>query len=82
MCTKRDIHEICFTEVDNGSTEKTLSKDIVKKFKRFFSENTEVQIFKYNVTFRNDFKIEQQRGRRIPIHVQEAAEAVANFKNV
>ena len=30
--------------------------------------------FNYNVKFRDDFRVEQQRGRRIPIHIQAAVE--------
>ena len=70
---KSNHAEICFTELNTDKQEEQLSKKLAT-FKKLFQENSEVKNFKYNVTFKNDFKVEQQRGRRIPIHVQKAVE--------
>ncbi len=45
------------------------SDKLAKNFSKHFTENK-----KYNVKFRDDFTVKQQRGRIIPIHVQEAGE--------
>ncbi len=51
-----------------------LKRETLRKLQALFVENRTLKEFKFKVEFKSDFKVEQQKGRRIPIHVQEAAE--------
>ncbi len=51
-----------------------LKRETLKKFQKLFEENKTLKEFIYKVEFKSDFKVEQQKGRRIPIHVQDAEE--------
>ncbi len=51
-----------------------LKRETLKKFQALFVENKTLKQFKYKVEFKLDFTVEQQKRRRIPIHVQEAVE--------
>ena len=46
------------------------NRETLKRFSKLFETNRTLNNFKYRV----EFKSEQQKGRRIPIHVQEAVE--------
>ncbi len=51
-----------------------MKRETLTKFKKLFEENKILNNFKYKVEFKLDFKVEQQKGKRIPIHVQEAVD--------
>ncbi len=51
-----------------------LKRETLAKFKKLFEENKTLKNFRYKVEFKLEFKVEQQKGRRIPIHVQDAVE--------
>ena len=68
------VNKLYFVEKEIEDLERHYTAKISENFKTLFENNSEVKNFKYNVNFREDFKVEQQRGRRIPIHVQSAVE--------
>ena len=49
-------------------------RETLKKFSKLLETNKTLNNFKYKVEFQPDFKPEQQKGRKITIHVQEAEE--------
>ncbi len=60
----------------NGDKQKIaeLKGKIFQDFKALFTTNNEIKNFEYDVAFKENMEIFQQKGRRIPIHLQNAVE--------
>ncbi len=65
-------------EPDSEKTEKirALQKKLYVKFRKLFHRNWKIRDCKYGVEFKDKFKVFQQKGRKIPILLQEALKTV------
>ncbi len=54
---------------------KSRISNLAKRFTKLFHTNHTVKDFVYNVQFKPKMKVMQQKGRRVPIHMQKAVEA-------
>ena len=64
-------------DVNSIEKEKDLSaetKQFVKEFPKLFERRGKVKNHKVRINFKTDAKITQQKGRRIPIHLQKAVD--------
>ena len=68
-------------EQKNASSERNEQKiaelkgKIYQDFKTLFTVNNEIKNFEYDVEFKENMEVFQQKSRRIPIHLQQAVEA-------
>ncbi len=53
---------------------KKLKESLTKNFHQLFNCNHTLKNFEYNVQYKNKMTIKEQKGRRIPIHMQRAVE--------
>ena len=66
-------------KADNGDPELEARRTRLKgQFHKLFNVNTTVKDFEYNVQFRKDMTVSQQKGRWVPIHIQAAVEKELN----
>ncbi len=79
---KAAINVATVPETDKNNTEdpeiEKRRLKITGQFKTLFSENKTVKNFEYNVQFKRDMTVTQQKGRRVPIHIQKAVEKEVN----
>ena len=73
-----NIGQVDERRTEISESEKTKLNDfkgkIYRDFKKLFTENHEIKNFENEVEFKQDMEFFQQKGRRIPIHLQEAVE--------
>ena len=72
--------EECVKQVgeDENSNLELMKGKIYSDFKKLFTENHEIKNFAYDVEVKKNIKVFQQKGRRVPIHLQSAVEAELN----
>ena len=59
---------------DDSNGDKQKIAELKGKIYRDFTTNNEIKNFEYDVEFKENMQIFQQKGRRIPIHLQNAVE--------
>ena len=64
-----------YTNIINNISETRDFETRKQKFPKLFSRQGKMEGFKVKVEFKKDVKITQQKGRRIPLHLQHAVEA-------
>ncbi len=69
----QECNQACNQELSQKCEE--LKNKVKEKFRNLFQVNTTVKDFEYDVQFKEKMEIKQQKGRRIPIHMQRAVEA-------
>ena len=59
-----------------------MQNELHAKLKKLFHRNGKTRDFKYEVQFKEKFEVFQQKGRKVPIHLQEAVKTeIKKLKN-